>query len=361
MGKKSKISLKPSKINFKKILAIETSCDDTSVAIVDSEGFVFGMESQNQDSIHLPFGGVIPELACRNHTMRLVPLIEKVFSQTEIKWSEIDGIAVTSRPGLLGALLVGVTVAKSLSLIHEIPVIGINHLEGHLYAPFLKDDGFDLKVTDDIPFLGLCVSGGHTSLVKVSSFGKYTVLGRTLDDAAGEAFDKFGKVLGLGYPAGRQVDNLAQGGNKTAFKFPRPLLKKPGFDFSFSGLKTAGSLEIQKLKLNGQNLDKLSADLCASYQEAVVDVLIEKLEKALRFTSLKRAVITGGVSCNSRLRERAYALGKSLSVEILISPPKYCTDNAAMIGLVGVKRLQRGEKDGLKLTAQGTSRKQELW
>ncbi len=351
MGKKSKISSDQSEIKY--VLAIETSCDDTSVAIVSSAGFVRAINSQNQDDVHAPFGGVIPELACRNHTMRIGPLIEKSMKDSKMGWDEIGGIVVTSRPGLLGSLLVGVTVAKTLGLVHDLPVLGVNHLEGHLYAPFLSDEKFNLEKNFAEPFVGLCVSGGHTSLVHSTKFGKYKVLGRTLDDAAGEAFDKFGKVIGLGYPAGRLIDEQAQNGNIKAFDFPRPLLHSKDLNFSFSGLKTAGRVKAEKKDLSIE-------DICASYQEAIVDVLVEKLFKAVKQAGVKRALITGGVASNSRLKARAEEKGKLLGIEVLIAPPRFCTDNAAMIGMIGILRMNQGDRSDLKLSALATKNTSEL-
>lgn len=339
-------------VSFKIILSIETSCDDTSVALVDNTGLVLGMKSQNQDDVHGPFGGVIPELACRNHTMRILPLLDLLLSESKISWAQIDGIAVTNKPGLIGALLVGVTVAQSLALLHDIPLIGVNHLEGHLHAPFLKDASYSPKAGFDYPFIGLCVSGGHTSLYEVKGLGEYALLGRTLDDAAGEAFDKFGKLVGLGYPAGAKVDGLARLGRKDAYVFPRALMKKNDLNFSFSGLKTAGALKLTTVPW-AENPQVLH-DLCASYQEAIVEALVEKTKRALAQRRLKRVVITGGVSANSRLREVAEHEFTKAGVEIQVPPLRYCTDNAAMIGLVGVRRLNRGEKSPLSLEPQAS-------
>jgi N6-L-threonylcarbamoyladenine synthase len=343
--------------NFKLCLAIETSCDDTSVALVDSHGFVRGIESQNQDEVHSPFGGVIPELACRNHTMRILPLIDQLLKKTNTAFSDLSGIAVTSKPGLLGALLVGVTVGKTLALLHDLPIVGVHHLEGHLHAPFLQDEKYEPLKGFDYPFVGLCVSGGHTSLYEIKKFGKYTLLGRTVDDAAGEAFDKFGKLIGLGYPAGAKVDALAQKGNPKAYVFPKAFMKKDDLQFSFSGLKTSGSLKIQDLK--DQINEKVTADLCASYQEAIVDVLIEKSLRALKQTGLNKIVITGGVSANSRLRIKAAEAVKEYGATLLIPPIRFCTDNAAMIGYVGVKKLLSGKND-IKNLSPETGKSLEL-
>jgi N6-L-threonylcarbamoyladenine synthase len=342
---------------FNICLAIETSCDDTSVALVHQTGRVIGIKSQNQDTIHAPFGGVIPELACRNHTMRILPLISELFLETKISWQEIDGIAVTSKPGLIGALLVGVTVGKTLAMLHDLPIVGVNHLEGHIHAPFLKDSEYSPSLSFDYPFVGLCVSGGHTSLYEVKKFGKYKLLGKTVDDAAGEAFDKFGKQLGLGYPAGAKVDSISLNGNRLAFKFPKAFMKKDDLQFSFSGLKTAGHLKIREI---GTIDEQTRADLCASYQEAIVEVLVEKLIRALKLSGLKMAVITGGVSANSRLRNLAREKLRELEYELAIPPLRFCTDNAAMIGIVGLKKLNLGENDSLKLSPESFMKISEL-
>ena len=347
---------------MKLTLGIETSCDDTSVALVNQDGFVCGMKSQNQDEVHAPFGGVIPELACRNHTSRLLPLLDQLLCETGTKWQDISGIAVTSKPGLIGALLVGVTTAKSLAYLHNVPLIGINHLEGHLHAPMLKSNTYSPPENFDYPFVGLCVSGGHTSLYFVKGLGSYELLGRTLDDAAGEAFDKFGKILGLGYPAGHLVDKKAKGGNPKAYDFPRAMLKKGNLDFSFSGLKTAGSLRIEKTigKAAPHSDANIVHDLCASYQEAIVSVLIEKLRRALHIKKVKRVVITGGVSANSRLRLLAAEWALREGLTLAVPPLEFCTDNAAMIAYVGMKRLARGEKSNLKLAAESFMKISEL-
>lgn len=319
------------------VLSIETSCDDTSVAIVCERGKVLALESQNQDEIHGQFGGVIPELACRNHTLRILPLVDSVLQSAKINWQQIDGIAVTSQPGLVGALLVGVSTAKSLALIHGKPIIGVDHLEGHLHAPLAQWKDYRPDPDFTYPFLGLCVSGGHTSLYEVQDLGKRKVLGQTLDDAAGEAFDKFGKLMGLGYPAGAHLDKLASDGDVKKYEFPRALLKdKKDLNFSFSGLKTAGRLTLEK------HAEANKKDLAASYQEAIVDVLVEKLDRAFKQTSIPRVVITGGVSANSRLRMRCQEWAQEKGLQLLVPPLALCTDNAGMIGYVGLKMLERG-------------------
>lgn len=322
---------------FRYVLGIETSCDDTSCAIVDKNGFVLAMLSANQDTVHKPFGGIVPEIASRNHTMTLLPLVDQVLKKANLTIEYIDGIAATNRPGLLGSLLVGMVTAKTLSLALNKPWIGVHHIEGHLMAPFLNDESYKAPTDWKFPFLSLVVSGGHTSLFKVLEFGKYELLGATIDDAAGEAFDKFAKMAGLGYPGGVQVDKLAQKGKRDAYAFPRALIKEDNYQFSFSGLKTAAQRILQDL---GEEESKKNIEnLCASYQEAIVDVLFEKTMKAAREHKIKHVTVTGGVSANSRLREKFQSESK---ITVAIPPLRFCTDNAAMIGLTGLRYLNKG-------------------
>jgi len=327
------------KIN--RVLAIETSCDDTSVAIVNAKGQVEQLLSANQDLAHQPFGGIVPEVASRNHTMTLLPLIEKSLQTNEMQWSEIDGVVVTSRPGLIGSLLVGVMTAKTLALSYNKPLLGINHLEGHLLAPFLIDEQYHPPDEFNYPYIALAVSGGHTQLYLVKGVGQYEVIGRTLDDAAGEAFDKFGKLIGLGFPGGVQVDQLAQQGAADAYTFPRALLHDNSLNYSFSGLKTAAHNQLKKM--TSELIDSEKANLCASYQQAIIDALLSKLKKAVKAHGLKRAIITGGVSANSGLRVQAAQWAQKEDVQLVVPPIRFCTDNAAMIGLAGLLRMQKGE------------------
>ncbi|MCB0341652.1 MAG: tRNA (adenosine(37)-N6)-threonylcarbamoyltransferase complex transferase subunit TsaD [Pseudobdellovibrionaceae bacterium] len=328
-------------IKFENVLAVETSCDDTSVSIVRNDGFVRAVISANQDSEHKPFGGIVPEIASRNHTLHLLPLIEVCLSKANMNWSQIDGLVVTSRPGLVGSLLVGLVAVKTLALAKGLPFLGVNHLEAHLLAPFLRDEGYQPPDDFDYPYIGLAVSGGHTHLYHVTGLGEYRVLGKTIDDAAGEAFDKFAKMVGLGFPGGVKVDKLSKEGRRDAFVFPRPLVKEDNFNYSFSGLKTSAQRLIagwddHKIK---ENLH----DLCASYQEAIVDSLMAKLDRAVVQSGLKRAVLTGGVSANFRLREAAGEWADKMGVQLVVPPLRYCTDNAAMVGYAGIQRLNRGE------------------
>ncbi len=344
--------------SFENVLAIETSCDDTSVAVVTREGRVRHVISANQNQVHAIYGGIVPEIASRNHTYHLLPLVEECLSRAGITLDEIDGFAVTSKPGLVGSLLVGLVTVKSLSLATGKPFIGVNHLEGHLLAPFLKDDSYAPPNDFEPPYAALAISGGHTSLYSVKGLGDYDVLGRTIDDAAGEAFDKFGKMAGLGFPGGVRVDKLSKLGEVARFSFPRSLIKEDHLAFSFSGMKTAAFRAIEGLRptekeelarsadefmKNGTATKGLLADLCASFQEAIVDVLVDRLDRAVVKTNASRAVLTGGVSANSRLRARGDEWAKAKGIQLVVPPIRYCTDNAAMIGYAGISRLNRGE------------------
>lgn len=336
---------------IKNILAIETSCDDTSVALVTSDGCVIKMVSANQDLVHHPFGGIVPEIASRNHTISLLPLIDEIMKNRS--WSDIDGIAVTSRPGLIGSLLVGVVTAKCLALTLKKPLIGVNHIEGHLIAPFLKDEKYNPPDDFQFPYIGLAISGGHTALFLAKSVGEYNLLGKTLDDAAGEAFDKFAKMVGLGYPGGVQVDQYAKQGQSDRFHFPKALMKEGNLNFSFSGLKTSALTLISSMSKD--ELKKSIFDLCASYQKAIVEVLITKLEWACRAYGLRRAVITGGVSANSLVRKEGYQWAERTQTQLLVPPIRYCTDNAAMIGLIGIWKINKGEQSDQTLTPSARS------
>lgn len=353
-------------MGFKTVLAIETSCDDTSAAVVGSDGTVYSCVQASQDLQHARFGGIVPEIASRNHTHHLIPLIEEALAQAGLELAAVDGLAVTSRPGLIGALLTGLVTVKTLSLTLEKPFIGVNHLEGHLMAPHLRDASYQPPAGFGFPYVALAVSGGHTTLYRVDAFGRYLVLGRTLDDAAGEAFDKFGKRLGLGFPGGVRVDRLARVGNPVRFDFPRAMIRDEQDNMSFSGLKTAAARVIddlfpadqQQLAIeaaqflgDGSAAPKsgLLADFCASFQEAVVDVLVQRLTRAASREAVRSIVVTGGVAANSRLRERVEAWATKNGMIAAIPPLRYCTDNAAMIGYAGILRLNRGERSAQSL------------
>lgn len=320
-----------------------------------------------QDLYHAKYGGIVPEIASRNHTHHLLPLISEALSAAEIVIEDVDGFAVTSRPGLIGALLTGLVTIKTLSLTTGKPFVGVNHLEGHLLAPFLTDATYSAPSGFDFPYIALAVSGGHTTLYKVESFGNYKVLGRTLDDAAGEAFDKFAKKIGLGFPGGAKVDRLAAVGHASRFEFPRAMLRDERDDVSFSGLKTAAARLFDELLPSDQTAVReqaevylkthkaepgILADLCASFQEAIVDVLVARLTRAALREGLSRVVLTGGVAANSRLRERVLQWSAENGRTAAIPPIRYCTDNAAMIGLAGIIRLNLGERSPTSLGPQ---------
>ncbi len=332
--------------SMQRILSIETSCDDTSVAIVNHDGFVEACCSAHQDLVHAPFGGVVPEVASRSHTENLLPLVETTLAKAGYTWADIQGIAVTSRPGLMGSLMVGVVTAKTLALAKNLPWIGVNHIEGHLLAPFLKDKEFAPPKDFNFPYLALAISGGHTHMFLVEKLGSYRLLSQTLDDAAGEAFDKFAKLMGLGYPGGVLVDRMSAQGDPKKFQFPRAMIHEETLDFSFSGLKTSAQRMLESMTKEERKTS--AADLCASFQEAIVDVLLNKLERGALNTGMTSIALTGGVSANSRLRVRVEELAQRRRWIVALPPLRYCTDNAAMIGLAGIRRLEAGESSGLE-------------
>ena len=327
-----------------RVLGLETSCDETAAAVVELDlaaspprGRALSDVVHTQAALHARFGGVVPELASRDHLQRALPVVDEALAEAGVQLADLDGIAVTRGPGLIGALLVGVQVGRALALGADKPLAMVNHLEGHLLAALLSE------TPPAAPFLGLVVSGGHTSLYAVEAPGRYRILGHTLDDAAGEAFDKVAKLLGLPYPGGAHVDRLARGGDRTAFAFPRGLAKrrKDQFDFSFSGLKTALLLHVQQ---HGVPDGRALADLCASFQEAICDSLTIRAVRAARAAGLTRLVLCGGVAANSRLRGLAQERCAAAGLELFLPAPKLCTDNGAMIALAGGLRLARGER-----------------
>lgn len=328
-------------------LAIETSCDDTCAALLTDEGMPVSSIVSGQ-LVHGEYAGVVPELASREHLRLLLTTIRLAMEEAGVGWDEIRGVAVTQGPGLIGCLLVGLSLAKGLAMARGIPVIGVNHIEGHLHAILAERPWTP-------PFVALVASGGHTEFLHVRSWGDYELLGATRDDAAGEAFDKVAKLLNLGFPGGPVVDRLAALGRRDAFAFPRAYLglSDGDLDVSFSGLKTAVKLFLDRSPewIGGNPPEQFIADVCASFQAALVDVLIAKLEVAAVRTGARRILLSGGVACNSSLRLRAEALGRRLGVEVGYPSPKLCADNAVMIGLAGLRRLQTGEDDGLALTA----------
>lgn len=329
---------------FQQTLSVETSCDDTSVAIVNSDGYVLAQCSAGQDLQHAPYGGIVPEIASRNHTLALLPLIEETLKKANLSMSDIDGFSVTNRPGLIGSLIVGLMTVKSLAQAYKKPFTSVNHLEGHLLAPFLKDGDYAPPSDFSYPYVALAVSGGHSSLYWVENFGKYTIVGTTKDDAAGEAFDKFAKMIGLSYPGGVNVDRLAKNGDRSKYNFPRGLLHERNLMMSFSGLKSAAHRLTSKM--TSEEIQNELPHLCASFQEAVVETLIEKMTLAAALFKTKKLVITGGVSANSRLREKAHDL-QAKGFQIVIPPLRYCTDNAAMIGYAGILHLNAGHHSSL--------------
>ncbi len=323
-----------------RILGIETSCDETGVALYDSERGLLADALYSQIAMHADFGGVVPELASRDHTRKLLPLIQQVLDSAGLVRSELDGIAYTAGPGLVGALMVGASTAHGLARALGIPVLGVHHMEGHLLAPMLEDEA------PAFPFVALLVSGGHTQLVEVHGLGEYRLLGESVDDAAGEAFDKAAKMLSLPYPGGPQVAKLAEAGDPTRFRFPRPMTDRPGLDFSFSGLKTHTLTTANALREAGELDDQGRADIARAFEEAVVDTLVIKCRRALDQTGLKRLVVAGGVSANQRLRERlGLEVGKR-QARAYYPRGRFCTDNGAMIAYVGAQRLLAGERDG---------------
>lgn len=314
-----------------RVLGIETSCDETGIALYDSENGLLAQQIFSQTS-HEEYGGVVPELASRDHVHKVIPMIQAILNETQLTLNDIEGIAYTAGPGLAGALLVGATVAKGLAFALNIPSIGVHHLEGHLLAPMLEEE------RPDFPFLALLVSGGHTQLIKVAALGDYEILGESLDDAAGEAFDKTAKLLGLPYPGGPHLAKLAQQGNAQRFKLPKPLIDR-GLDFSFSGLKTAVSQLIAKSLSDQQT----QADIAACFEQTVVDTLIIKTLRALEATGLDQVVIAGGVGANQHLRQSMKALAEENGFRVFYPRPSFCTDNGAMIAYAGCQRLLAGE------------------
>lgn len=323
------------------VLAIESSCDETAAAVVADQGEVRSNVVASQIPVHARFGGVVPELASRNHLTAIEPTVRQALEQAGVTLQAIDAVAVTTGPGLAGCLLVGLQVAKSLAWSRAIPLVPVDHIEAHVHAIHLRDAQGAGAETPELPYLALAVSGGHTSLCLVAEGVRPQILGRTLDDAAGEAFDKVAKMLGLPYPGGAEIDRLAPGGDPAAFGFPRPMLGR-GLDFSFSGLKTAVRYQLDRLDTTPDGQREWLEDLAASVQEAIVDCLVVKAMRAAAKTGLNRLVVAGGVACNSRLRAAMAEVGEARGVEVYLTPPRYCTDNAAMVGGLGLKLLKRG-------------------
>jgi len=327
-----------------KVLGIETSCDETAVAVVEDGLKVLSNVLASQHEIHGRFGGVVPELASRAHLERLNPLIEAALREAGTGWNEIEAVAVTRGPGLVGALLVGLATAKAMALALDVPLVAVNHLEGHVYANFLEHG------PPDPPYVVLLVSGGHTMLVHMPEEHRYEVMGQTLDDAAGEAFDKVARFLGLGYPGGPVLDRLARKGNPEAVRFPRAMAGSGDFDFSLSGLKTAVIRHVRAERQAGRETPV--DDLAASFQEAVVDVQVEKTMAAAEATGVRTVLLGGGVVANTRLRERMAREAEGRGLRLLAPSPELCTDNGAMIASAGHFRLARGERSSYDVSAE---------
>jgi len=324
------------------VLGLESSCDETAVALYDGARGLVANRVYTQTDLHEIWGGVVPELASRDHVRRLTPMIEAVLADAALAPAAVDGVVYTAGPGLIGALLVGAGVATGLAFAWEVPVLGIHHLEGHLLAPLLEPD------PPPFPYLALLVSGGHTMLVDVEGLGRYRVLGESLDDAAGEAFDKTAKLLGLPFPGGRALAELAATGSPGRVAFPRPMLDRPGFDFSFSGLKTAALLAI---RAHGDS-PAARADLARGFEEAIVETLAEKARRALMATGRRVLVVAGGVGANARLRARLAEIAAGAGARTAYPRPEFCTDNAAMIAFAGHARLAAGERGDLRALAR---------
>ena len=324
-----------------RVLGIETSCDETGIAIYDSEQGLLGQALHSQVKTHAEYGGVVPELASRDHVRKCLPLIKQVLRESGIQKQQIDGVAYTAGPGLIGALLVGSSIGRSLAWAWNVPSVAVHHMEGHLLAPMLEDE------KPEFPFLALLVSGGHTLLVKVDGIGRYQILGESVDDAAGEAFDKTAKLLGLPYPGGPELARLALQGTPGRFTFPRPMTNRPGLDFSFSGLKTFALNTLQQNDKDTQTL----ADIALAFEVAVVETLCIKCNRAIDQTGIKQLIIAGGVGANQRLRsELKFRLSKA-GARVFYPRLELCTDNGAMIAYAGCQRLLAGETEPLHINA----------
>jgi N6-L-threonylcarbamoyladenine synthase len=325
-----------------RILAIESSCDESAAAILDASRGLLAHEIFSQIDLHRVFGGVVPELASRDHVRRLLPLVRTVMAKAGTEPRDLNGVAYTAGPGLIGALLTGASLARSLAYAWKVPALGVHHLEGHLLAPLLEPD------PPPFPHVALLVSGGHTMLIEVQAIGRYRLLGETRDDAAGEAFDKTAKLLGLPYPGGPELARLAEGGRPGAFEFPRPMVDRPGLEFSFSGLKTAVLHAIRGREMT----DALRADVAEGVQSSIVETLTIKALRALEETGLDTLVVSGGVSANSNLRARLADAARREGARVYYPRIEFCTDNAAMIAVAGLARLKAGQHDGLAIEAR---------
>ena len=325
-----------------KVLGIETSCDDTGVAIYDTDRGLLAHCLASQVELHALYGGVVPELAARDHVKLLQPLVRKTMEVAETSDDQIDGVAYTAGPGLSGALLVGASLGRALAWAWQVPAVGVHHMEGHLLAPMLED------APPPFPFVALLVSGGHTLLVDVVDIGRYSLLGGTVDDAVGEAFDKTAKLLGLSYPGGPSIAKAAETGRLDRWKFPRPMTDRPGLDFSFSGLKTFTRNTVPQGDIDSQTV----ADIAAAFQDAAVDTLVIKCKRALHQTGRRRLIVAGGVGANQLLRTRLKEMTETEGKKVFYPRPEFCTDNGAMIAYAGTLRLQGGNRQDLDFTVR---------
>jgi N6-L-threonylcarbamoyladenine synthase len=325
------------------VLGLETSCDETGVALYDSERGLLADALFSQIDLHRVYGGVVPELASRDHVKRMLPLIRQVLNEAQCVASDIDAIAYTAGPG---ALLVGASCAQALAFAWDIPALGVHHMEGHLLAPMLEEQ------PPAFPFVALLVSGGHTQLVRVDGIGQYQLLGESLDDAAGEAFDKTAKLMGLPYPGGPEIARLAENGTAGRFKFPRPMTDRPGLEFSFSGLKTFTLNTWQQCRAAGDESEQTRCDIALAFQQAVVETLTIKCKRALKQTGLNSLVIAGGVSANKALRQSLELMLGELKGQVFYARPAFCTDNGAMIAYAGCQRLLAGQHEDLSIKVQ---------
>ncbi|MCC3704188.1 tRNA (adenosine(37)-N6)-threonylcarbamoyltransferase complex transferase subunit TsaD [Rouxiella badensis] len=325
-----------------RVLGIETSCDETGIAIYDTENGLLANQLYSQVKLHADYGGVVPELASRDHVRKTLPLIKEALKEANLSAADIDGVAYTAGPGLVGALLVGATIGRSLAFAWNVPAIPVHHMEGHLLAPMLEDN------PPEFPFVALLVSGGHTQLISVTGIGEYTLLGESIDDAAGEAFDKTAKLLGLDYPGGPLLSKMAQQGVAGRFTFPRPMTDRPGLDFSFSGLKTFAANTIR----GNENDAQTHADIARAFEDAVVDTLAIKCKRALEQTGFKRLVMAGGVSANRTLRSKLAEVMEKRGGEVFYARPEFCTDNGAMIAYAGMVRLKTSANTDLSISVR---------
>ena len=329
-----------------RVLGIETSCDETGIAIYDTEQGIIADALHSQVAVHAEYGGVVPELASRDHIKKTLPLIRQVLAEASLSSEDIDAVAYTAGPGLIGALMVGACLGRALAYGWNVPALGVHHMEGHLLAPMLEEQ------PPEFPFVALLVSGGHTQLVDVKAIGRYEVIGESLDDAAGEAFDKAAKMLDLDYPGGPEIAKLAESGDPHRFKFPRPMVDRPGLDFSFSGLKTFTLNLTQKHTLDGPLPDQQTmADIAAGFEQAVVDTIAIKCRRALEQTGYKRLVMAGGVSANRKLRAELGQKLAAVKASVFYARPEFCTDNGAMIAYAGACRLAAGQSSDLSVIA----------